>query len=68
MIRVSGSFSNMRERRSRAGPLISSGMSNLPILTFCSNERMLSSSKGNRPVKRANRMIPQDQMSLALPW
>jgi len=49
-------------------PLISSGISNTPILTFCSKDRMLSSSKGKRPVRRAKRMIPHDQISEEDPW
>ena len=68
MIRLSGSFSSIRFSRSLDGPCISSGISNTPILTFCNNDRMLSSSNGSRPVRRAKRMIPQDQMSEALPW
>lgn len=68
VIRLSGSFSSIRVNRSRAGPLISSGISKTPILTFCKSDRMLSSSKGRRPVSRAKRMIPHDQISDEDPW
>lgn len=68
VIRLSGSFSSIRLNRSRAEPLISSGISKTPILTFCSNDRILSSSNGRRPVRSAKRMIPHDQISDDDPW
>lgn len=68
MIRCSGSFSSMRPRRSRAGPCTSAGMSNTPALTLRRSTLMLSSSKGNRPVMSANKMMPHDQMSEEDPW
>jgi hypothetical protein len=68
VIRFTGSFSSILVSRLLAGSLISSGISKTPILTFCNNDLMLSSSKGSLPVSRAKRMIPQDQISEELPW
>ena len=68
VIRVSGSFSSIRFKRSLAGSLISLGISNTPTFTFCKSERILSSSNGSRPVRRANSIIPQDQISDEDPW
>lgn len=63
MIRLTGSISSIRRIRSFASVGNSGGIVKRPILTLARRARMSSSSNGSRPVRRANRMIPHDQMS-----
>ena len=66
-MRFSGSTTSILVMRSFASAGKSAGIMKRPLLTFCNSNRMFSSSKGNRPVSKANSMTPQDQMSLAAP-
>lgn len=63
-----GSTTNILEIKSFAAEGSSGGMLNFPYLTLASRVRMFSSSKGKRPVSKAKRMMPQDQMSEDEPW
>lgn len=67
VIRSLGSTSNIRRIKSCASLGNSDGIVNLPAFTLANRVRMFSSSKGSRPVRRAKRIIPQDQISEEAP-
>lgn len=68
MIRCLGSTSSIFLIKSCASAGSSAGIVNRPALTLARRVRMFSSSKGSRPVSKAKRMIPQDQISDEAPW